>query len=246
MIMQSLQAAQNAPCIRVRYTGEFQHAAFLLNVSTPTEPFVQLGVSNTDLTAAAAAAETVITGDGSLTLRDVVAAINNWFSNTEGREVLEKNFEAVIWNGLYTDVFGAATSPYSASAGTVRELKNTWHGELLIVDDSDNVGYTSLRLPPPQQGNGAAVVLNISGLTGTSGTSTVTRSIYDLDGNVLWSTGEVADATDALMNPNRPTFVEPVMFSSKPIVIRDTVAAAAENIGTTMQATWALMQAKNL
>jgi len=242
MIMQALQAAQAAPCIRVRYTGKYAYAAAVLDVGTVAVPFLRLGVSDTDLADAVTNVATVITADGTLNLRDVVSSVKNWSATTASHDVLEGNFEAELSNGLYNDEFGGSVNQYAAAAGSL-QLKNTWQGALLI--DDNVAGHTSLRLPVAGVSNGQVTILNISGYPGTSGTPTVTRAIYALDGTSLWTTAAIATATGALLNPNRPTFNEPTIFGNGPVVVRDTCANVAHNTATTMLVEWGLPQAKN-
>lgn len=240
MIMNASQMAQAAPCIRVRYSGRYDHAALVLDSSggTLTAPVLKLGVSNTSLDDAATNAATVITGDGTLTLRDVIASIGNWSATTANHDVLEREFDAELWNGLYTDVFGGSVNQYAASDGKSLNLKNTWQPALLI--DDKVAGHTSLMLPPPAVSKDVCVISNIEGVPGTSGTPTVTRTIYDKDGNALWTTGAIANATSALLNPNRPTFTEPCIFSNGPVIVRDTCANVAHNTSTNVVVTWGI------
>lgn len=237
MIMNASQMAQAAPCIRVRYSGRYDHAALVLDVSSAAAPILKLGVSNTSLADAVTNAATVITGDGTLTLRDVIASIGNWSATTASHDVLEREFDAELWNGLYNDVFGGSVNQYAAAAGSL-QLKGTWQPALLI--DDDVAGHTSLMLPPPAVSKDVCVISNIEGVPGTSGTPTVTRTIYDKDGNALWTTGAIASATSALLNPNRPTFTEPCIFSNGPVIVRDTCATVAHNTGTNVVVTWGI------
>jgi len=242
MIMHSTQAAQAAPCIRIRYTGKYAYASAVLNVGTVAVPFIQLGVSDTSLADAVTNDATVITADATYNLRDVIASIKNWSATTASHVVREGEFEAEIWNGLYNDEFGGSVNQYAAAAGSL-QLKNDWQGALLI--DDNVAGHTSLLLPLPALSKGQVVISNICGFAGTTGTPTVTRTIYDLDGNSLWTTGSIATATDALLNPNRPTFTEPTIFGNGPVVVRDTCANVAHNTATTMAVSWGFPQAKS-
>ena len=242
MIMQSFQAALADPYIRVRYTGKYDFAAAVLDVSAPAAPVFSLGVSNTSLADAVTNKATVLTGDTTLTLRDLVASIKNWSATTTGHDVLQGKFEAELMGGIYTDVFGGGSSPYESAASSLN-LKGTWQ-EALINDDNVS-GLTNILLPPPSVSRGAVAIKNITGHPGTSGTPTVTRTIYDLDGNSLWSTGAIATATDALLNTNVPTFVEPIAFASGPVVVRDSCSNVAHNIATTLTVTWATVSAPN-
>lgn len=241
MLMQIKSAALAAGCIRIRYHGKYQYAVAVLVVTTPEAPVLSLGVSDTDLAAAVTAKQTVFTGDGTMNMRDLIAKINNWIDTTAAREVLEGDFTAELYNAIYTDVVGNATaSPYAADAGTLN-LKNTWQSALLKDDDAENTSFTSLMIPPPSMSKGAIALIEISGHAGTSGTPTVTRTIYDMDGNILWSSGSIATATSALL---LKTFAEPVVFDG-PVVVRDTIAAYAHNTATTMMVTYGFPQAKN-
>lgn len=237
MIMNASQMAQAAPCIRVRYSGRYDHAALVLDVSNGAAPILKLGVSNTSLADAVTNAATVITADGTLTLRDVIASIGNWSATTASHDVLEREFDAELWNGLYSDVFGGSVNQYAAAAGSL-QLKGTWQPALLI--DDNVAGHTSLMLPPPSVSKDVCVISNIEGVPGTSGTPTVTRTIYDKDGNALWTTGAIANATSALLNPNRPTFTEPCIFSNGPVIVRDTCANVAHNTSTNVVVTWGI------
>lgn len=241
MLMHSNSAAQAAPCVRARYTGKYAYAAAVLDVGTVAVPFLRLGVSDTSLADAVTNVATVITADGTLNIRDVVASICNWSATTASHDVQEGEFQAELWNAIYSDEFGGSVNQYAAAAGSLN-LKNAWQ-PLLLIDDNV-AGHTSLMLPPPAMSKAPAVISNIEGHPGTSGTPTVTRTIYDKNGNVLWTTGAIATATDALLNPNRPTFVEPVVWDG-PVIVRDTCANVAHNTATTMQVTWAFAQPKN-
>lgn len=240
MLMQIKSATLAAGAIRVCYHGKYAYAAAVLVVSTPAAPVLSLGVSDTSLAAAVSAAQTVITGNGTLNHRDVVASINNWIDTTAAREVLEGDFTAELYNSLYTDIFGGTASPYAAAAGAL-QLKNTWQNVLVIDDDAEGFGYTSLMIPPPSMSKGPICIKEVAGHPGTSGTPTVTRTIYDMDGNVLWSSGAIATATSTLL---LKTFAEPVVFDG-PVVVRDTCATAAHNDATTMMVTYGFPQAKN-
>ena len=242
MIMQSTQAAQAAPCIRIKYTGKYAFSAAVLNVGTASVPFLRLGVSDTSLADAVTNVATVITANGTLNLRDVVASVKNWSATTASHVVREGEFQCELWNGLYNDVFGGSVNQYAAAAGSL-ELKGEWQGCLLIDDNVS--GHTSLLLPLPSVSHDKVVISNIEGYPGTSATPTVTRTIYDLDGNSLWTTGAIAIATGALLNPNRPTFTEPSILGNGPVVVRDTCANVAHNTATTMQVLWATPQPRN-
>ena len=242
MIMHSTQAAQAAPCIRIRYTGKYAYGAAVLDVGTVGTPFLRLGVSDTSLADAVTNVATVITANATLNLRDVIASVKNWSATTASHVVREGEMEAEIWNGLYSDEFGGTVNQYAAAAGTL-QLKNTWQPALLI--DDNVAGHTSLLLPLPALSKGQVVISNIEGVPGTSGTPTVTRTIYSLDGTALWTTGAIATATSALLNPNRPTFTEPTIFGNGPVVVRDTCANVAHNTATTMAVSWGFPQAKS-
>jgi len=241
--MQLTQATLALPCIRVRYTGKYDYAALVLDVGSAAAPVVKLGVSDTSLLDAVSNAATIITGNGTLTVKDVVGSIRNHYATTASHDVLENEFDCEINNAIYTDVFGGSANQYAAAAGTL-QLKSNWQGALLIDDNLS--GTTTLRLPICGVSNGSAVIKNITGHPGTSTTPTVTRSIYDVDGNLKWTTDAIANATDALLNPNRPTFVEPIVFSLEPIVVRDTCGDVSHNTATTLAVTWGLAQAKNI
>lgn len=243
MIMQALQAALAAPCIRVRYTGKYAHAAAVLDVGTVGTPFLRLGVSDTSLADAATNVATVITANTVLNLRDVVASVKNWSATTASHDVREGEFECELANGLYNDEFGGTVNQYAAAAGTL-QLKNTWQDALLI--DDDVAGTTSLRIPKCGTSNAQVAILNISGHPGTSATPTVTRAIYDLDGNLLITVASaIANATDALLNPNRPTFNEPTIFGKGPVVVRDTCGTVGHNTATTMMVEYGFPKSSN-
>lgn len=237
-VTQSISAAIAEPCIQLTYKGPYAYAAAVLVVSSPTAPVLSVGVSDTSLADAVSNAAAVITGDGTLTLRDVVASLKLHQATTASHVVRECEFEAVLWNAIYSDVFGGSSSPYAAAAGVIN-LKNTPTGILII--DNDVAGTTSLRIPVPSVSNGPVAISNVAGHPGTSGTPTVTREIYDLDGNVLATLDSaVASATDALLNPNRPTFVNPVILHSGPVVVRDTCGTAGHNTTTTLKVEYAI------
>ena len=242
MIMQATSAAQAAPCIRARYTGKYKYAAAVLDVGTVAVPFLRVGVSDTSLADAVTNVATVITADGTLNIRDIVAQVKNHSATTTSHDINEGEFEAEISNALYNDVFGGSANQYAAAAGAL-QLKNTWQG-ILLIDDNVS-GHTSLRLPVAGTSNAQVTVLNISGFPGSTGTPEVTRTIYSLDGTSLWTTGAIASATGALLNPNRPTFVEPTVFGNGPVVVRDTCSNVAHNTATTMMVEWGFPQAKN-
>jgi len=235
MIMNASSMAQAAPCIRVRYTGKYDFAALVLDVGTATVPFVRIGVSNTSLADAVTNVATVITADATLNLRDVVASLCNWSATTASHDILQGEIHAELWNGLYTDVLGGSVNQYAAAVGSLN-LKNTWQPGLLIDDNVS--GHTSLLLPLPTISKDVCVIKNIEGYPGTATTPTVTRTIYNKDGDSLWTTGAIASATSALLNPNRPTFVEPVQLCNGPIIVRDTCSDVAHNTATTVIITW--------
>jgi len=244
MLMKLKSAALAAPCIRVRYTGKYAYATLVL-VETAAAPVLSLGVSDTSLAAATSAAQTVITGDLTFTLRDVVQSINNWIDTTAARAVLQGDFQAELYNALYSDVFGNATAAqFAAAAGTV-QLKNVWADALIKDDDAEGSSHTSLMIAPPSMSRGMVAIKEITGHPGTSGTPTVTRAIYDMDGNSLVSTAAIATATDALLAAALPAFAEPVILCDGPIIVRDTVATYGHNNATTMRVMYAFPQAKN-
>lgn len=241
MLMQIKSAALASGAIRVRYHGAYAYAVATLTVSTPAAPVLKLGVSDTSLAAAVSAAQTVITGNATLNHRDVVAAINNWFDTTAARAVLEGDFVCELYNSLNTDIFGGTATPYAADAGTLN-LKNTWQNALVIDDNAEGFGYTSVMIPPPSMSKGKVAIKEISGHAGTSGTPTVTRTIYNKDGTSLWTSGAVATATDALL---LKTFAEPVVFDG-PVIVRDTCTTAAHNTATTMTVMYGFPQPKDV
>jgi hypothetical protein len=245
MIMHSKSAALAAPAIRWKYTGKYAYASLKLTVSSPTAPVLALGVSDTDQAAAVTAEQTVITGNGTLNLRDVVESINNWLDTTAARAVLQGDFRAELANALYSDIFGGTATPFETAAGTLNG-KNTWQDGLIVDDNAEGFGYTSLMLAPYSMGlKGPVVLKEITGVPGTSGTPTVTRNVYDQDGNLLATSGSIATATAALLLAALPAWGEPVILGNGPIVIRDTCATAAHNTGTTMRATYGFPSAKN-
>jgi len=241
MLMHIKAASLAAGAIRVRYTGKYKYASLALAIGTPAAPVLQLGVSDTSLADAVTNDATVITGDATLNHRDVVASINNWLATTASHEVLEGDFKAELYNSLYSDIFGGTATPYPAAAGSLN-LKNEWQNALIIDDDATGFGYTSLMIAPPSMSKGPIAIKEISGHPGTSGNPTVTRAIYDMDGNVLVTTAAaVASATDALL---LKTFSEPVVFDG-PVIVRDTCATEGHNDATTMIVMYAFPQAKN-
>lgn len=241
MIFHLKAAALAEGAIRVRYKGKYAYAALVLTVSTPAAPVLALGVSDTSLADAVTNKATVITGDATLNHRDVVAAVNNWLASTASHEVLQGDFEAELYNSLNTDIFGGVSSPYESAAGSLN-FKNTWRDALVI--DNNVAGTTTVMIPPPSMSKGPAVIKSIKGHAGTSGTPTVTRTIYDADGNVLDSSGAIATATDALLLAALPVYDEPIIFDG-PVVIRDTCANVAHNDATTMKIQWTFAQAKH-
>jgi len=244
MLMKLKSAALAAGAIRIRYKGKYAYGSSTLVVSSAAAPVLSLGVSDTSLAAAVSAMQTVITGDATFNHRDVIASINNWIDTTAARAVLQGDFEAELYNSLNTDIFGGASSPYAADAGTANNLKTTWRDILIIDDDATGFGYTSLMIAPPALTRAAVAIKEITGHPGTSGTPTVTRTIYDIDGNVLASSGAIGTATDAKLAAALPAFSEPVVFDG-PVVVRDTCATESNNDATTMRVMYAFAQAKN-
>jgi hypothetical protein len=244
MIMQSLAAAIGEAAIRVKYDGPYAYAALVLVPGT-TAPALSLGVSDTSQADAVSNAEAVITGDGTLTLQDVVAAIEMWNTTTASHVVQEREFECDIFNAIYTDVFGGSSAAYVAAAG-VLNLKNTFVGCLIIVNG--NTGTITIRVPPPALSKNTITIKDISGHAGTSGTPTVTRQILGNDGTVYYSSGAIANATDALMKPSvvAPLFFEPLQFAGGVVVVRDTCATPAHANATTVNVMWGLPKAKDL
>ncbi len=245
MIMQSLAAALGEAAISVKYDGPYAYASWVLVPGT-TAPALSLGVSDTSLADATSNAEAVITGDGTLTLQDVVAAIEMWTTSTASHVVNEREFQCEINNAIYTDVFGGSSAAYVAAAGTV-QLKGAFVGCLAIVNG--NTGTITVRVPPRALSHNVITIKDISGHPGTSGTPTVTRQILGNDGTVYYTSGAIATATDALLKPNgvaAPLFFEPIMFSGGPVVVRDTCGTAAHANATTMFVMWGLPKAKDL
>lgn len=240
MLFHLKAAALGEGCIRVRYHGKYAYASLVL--SGTTTHILSLGVSDTSLAAAAAALQTVITDNATLTIRDVVAAINAWNDTTAARAVLQGDFEAEILNAIESDVFGGTTSMYVAEAGTTTNLKNAWMNNLII--DNDVSGTTSLRVPHPSISKASCIIKSIKGHAGTSGTPTVTRTIYDSAGNILDSSGAIDAATDALLIAALPVYDEPIVFDG-PVVVRDTCGTVGHNTATTMKVQYAFAQAKN-
>ena len=246
MIMQSLAAKIGEAAIRVKYDGPYAFASLTLVVSSPTAPVLSLGVSDVSLADAVTNKETVITGDGTLTLQDVVAAIEMWNSSTASHIVQEREFECEIDNAIYPDVFGGSASPYAAAAG-VLNLKGAFVDCLIMVNTI--AGTITVRVPPPSLSKNVITIKDISGHPGTSGTPTVTRQILGNDGTVYYTSGAIATATDALLKPNgvaAPLFFEPILFAGGPVVVRDTCATPAHADATTMFVMWGLPKAKDL
>jgi len=244
MLMKLKSAALAAPCIRVRYTGKYAYASLVL-VKTAAAPILSLGVSDVSLADSVTNTEVVITGNLTFNLRDVVQSINNWLDTTSTQAVLQGDFQAELYNALYSDIFGNATAAqFETAAGTV-QLKNVW-GDALIKDDNANgSSHTSLMIAPPSMSHGMVVIKEITGHPGTSGTPTVVRSIYDMDGNLLASSGSIGSATDALLAAALPAFAEPVILCDGPVIVRDTVATCGHNDATTMRVMYGFPQAKN-
>ena len=245
MIMQSLAAKIGESAIRVKYDGPYAFASLTLVVSSPTVPVLSLGVSDVSLADAVTNKETVITGDGTLTLQDVVAAIEMWNSSTASHIVQEREFECEIDNAIYPDVFGGSASLYAAAAGTL-QLKGSFVGCLIMANTAS--GTITLRVPSPALSHNVITIKDISGHPGTSGTPTVTRQILGNDGTVYYTSGAIATATDALLKPSvvAPLFFEPIMFAGGPVVVRDTCATPAHADATTMFVMWGLPKAKDL
>ena len=245
MIMQSLAAALGEAAIRVKYDGPYAYASLVLNVSAPAAPILSLGVSDTSLADATSNAEAVITGDGTLTLQDVVAAIEMWNTSTASHIVQEREFECDIFNAIYTDVFGNASVPYVTAAG-VLNLKGAFVGCLIIVNA--NTGTVTIRVPPPALSKNTITIKDISGLTGSSGVPTLTRQILGNDGTVYYTSGAISSATAALMKPSvvAPLFFEPLQFAGGVVVVRDTCSTPAHAVSTTVNVMWGLPKAKDL
>ena len=247
MIMQSLAAKIGEAAIRVKYDGPYAFASLVLNVSTPAAPILQLGVSDTSLADATSNAETVITGDATLTLQDVVAAVEMWNTSTASHVVQEREFECEIYNAIYTDVFGHSASANYVTAAGVLNLKGAFVDCLIMVNTI--AGTITVRVPPPSLSKNVITIKDISGHPGTSGTPTVTRQILGNDGTVYYTSGAIATATDALLKPNgvaAPLFFEPILFAGGPVVVRDTCATPAHADATTMFVMWGLPKAKDL
>ena len=244
MLMKLKSAALAAPCIRVRYTGKYAYASLVL-VKTAAAPILSLGVSDVSLADSVTNTEVVITGNLTLNLRDVVQSINNWLDTTSTQAVLQGDFQAELYNALYSDVFGNATAAqFETAAGTV-QLKNVWADALIKDDNANGSAHTSLMLAPPALSKNMVAIKEITGHPGTSGTPTVTRAIYDMDGNSLVSTAAIATATDALLAAALPAFAEPVILCDGPVIVRDTIGTYTHNTATTMRVMYAFPQAKN-
>lgn len=245
MIMQSLAAKIGEAAIRVKYDGPYAYAALVLVPGT-TAPALTLGVSDTSLADAVSTAEAVITGDGTLTIQDVIAAVEMWNTLTASHVVNEHEFQCEIDAAIYPDVFGGAAAAYVAAAG-VLNLKGAFVGQLIIVNG--NTGTITVRVPPSALSKNSITIKDITGHPGTSGTPTVTRQILGNDGTVYYTSGAIATATDALLKPNgvaAPLFFEPILFAGGPVVVRDTCGTAAHANATTMFVMWGLPKAKDL
>jgi len=244
MIMEPQAAALAENAIEIRYKGKYDYAACFIDDDggANASPLISLGVSNTDLAAAVTAMQTVVTGSATMDIHEVIATINNFYDTTAARKVLAGEWEARQFNSLLNDtVYAASTALFEDDDGTTNNYKKGWYGILTWDNNATGVGMVTLRVPQEAEFNSLIAISEISGLTGATGTPTITRAIYNKEGTSLWTNGGVASATAALL---KQTFPEPVKFGS-PVYVRDTAANVAHLTATTMFVVYAHVPAKD-
>lgn len=244
MIMELTTAALAEEAIEIKYIGKYDYAACVIDQDGGADesPLITLGVSDTSLAAAVTAAQTVVTGSATMDIQEVIAKIGIWYDTTAARKVLEGDFKCQQFNSLLNDsVYDASNPKFEDDAGTTNNLKLGWYGALTWDNNVDSTGFVTLRVPQEGEFNGAIAIKEISGCLGTSGTPTVTRTIYDKEGTSQWSLGAVATATAATL---LKTFAEPVKFGSS-VYVRDTAATAAHVTATTLSVMYAHVAARD-
>jgi len=242
MIMEMASAALAENAIEIRYDGDYDYASAVCDDSggAASSPLISLGVSNTSLAAAVSAAQTVYTGTSTGDIQEVIAKLGIWYDTTAAREVFAGDFKVRQFNSLLNDsIYHASAAKFEDDAGTTN-LKNTWTGFLTWDNNVDSTGFVTLRIPTQAEFNNVVAVKELSGHSGTSGTPTLTRTIYNAAGTSKWSSGATATATSALM---LKTFAEPVMFGG-PIIVRDTAGTVGHLNATTMSVMFANVSQK--
>jgi len=224
-VYKSTALALGEGAIRVKYNGPFDFASCVIDATggTNSSPLISLGVSDTNLAAAAAALETVFTStDGNDDMADIVASINWWRSSTSGAIVRTGDFACEILHALNVDTpYHVSAAKFASDAGTTTNLADgNWHDILLWDNDAAGVYQVSRRIPLPKSSKGGVKIARINGgLAKSDGTSALTsgmaRRIYEDDGTVLYSSGTVAAITSDL-----DWRLAPISFKN-PVIVRD-------------------------